>query len=67
MAWKYRAINDFASICLHDCWVTHIGEQGNAIIFGFSDGFWIVETNVQNPYKRTLRTGKSKLAFLHGR
>jgi len=54
--WKYDAINEQSTISLHDCRITHIDEQNGNISFSFMDGFWIVETNAQNPFQKTLRT-----------
>jgi len=66
--WKYFSISDcdkinlHNAISLHDCYVTKIIADKD-LMFEFSDGFWIVETNKQNPYGQTLRTDKSQIYF----
>lgn len=59
----YQAINEWDSISLHDCYVTKIQKQDDLLTFFFDDGFWIIETNPQNPYKKTLSTSASMLQF----
>ena len=54
--WNFQAVDNWRTISLHDCRLTNIVKQNDNIILNFSDGFWIVETNKQNPHKKTLRT-----------
>lgn len=63
--WKFQAINDWDTISLHDCQVTCINEQDNNISLHFTDGYWIIESNSQNPYKKTLSTNDSLLTFMN--
>lgn len=63
--WKFQSIDDWDAISLHDCRVTHISEQDNDISLHFSDGYWIIETNIQNPYNKTFGTNNSQLTFVN--
>lgn len=54
--WKYTAENDYPNISLHDCRISNVLIDNNDIVFEFDDnGFWILENNCQNPFKKTLR------------
>ena len=61
--WKYRSTNDWDNISLHDCRFTHISEGENDITFELAEGYWIWDTNEQNPYKKILGTDKSRLTL----
>lgn len=62
--WKYTAINDYPNISLHDCHIVKVHIDLSDIVFEFNDkGFWIMENNSQNPFKKTLRTDKSEVRF----
>jgi hypothetical protein len=62
--WNYTSKNDWENMSLHDCRIMKISILDTDTVFEFNDnGFWITETNNQNPYKRTLRTEKSQLTL----
>jgi len=65
--WKYEAVNNWGTISLHDCRITEITEIEKDIVFAFSDGYWIIETNTQNPYKKTLGTNSSSLTLTNAK
>lgn len=65
---KYKAIDEWGTISLHDCRITSIHEDGDNIICRFAEGYWIVETNAQNPYKKTLGTNdNAQLTLINAR
>ena len=63
LMWKYKGMDQWDTISLHDCRITTICAKDKDILLGFAEGYWIVETNPQNPYGKTLRTGEAELAF----
>ena len=58
--WKYSSENDTDHILFHDSFITDIDIDGNDLILKFDDGFWLLDSNKQNPYGKILRTGKSQ-------
>ena len=60
--WTYTSKNSYPDIILHDCTIERVRLEKQDIVFEFNDrGFWITEDNTQNPFKKTLRTGKAEL------
>lgn len=57
--WKFEAVDEWSTISLHDCRITGINTHDNNIALDFADGYWIVETNPQNPYNKTLATDEN--------
>ena len=64
--WKFQASYEYDAISLHDCRITNIATNGSNIILNFADGYWISQTNPQNPYGKTLKTDASCLVLVGG-
>ena len=60
--WVFEAVDE-GGFSLHDCRPTYIEQHHGDIVFSFPDGFWLVKTNRQNPYRLTLQTGMSELVL----
>ena len=63
--WKYSEINAYPNIILHDCRIVKAWIENRDIVIEFDNGFWILEDNKQNPFGKTLRTGKSEIRFIN--
>ena len=59
--WKHSDKNENNEISLHDCRTTQVLTKDNDLYFKFDDGFWILKSNGNNPYAKTLRTDASQL------
>lgn len=61
--YKYFDKNENDDISLHDCRATSILFSRKKLTFTFPDGFWVGETNNQNPYGKALCTDESVVEF----
>jgi|GEM_PF-2222494 len=65
--WNFEASYKYGDFSLHDCRITGIENNHGNIILNFSDGYWIIESNPQNPYNKTIKTGASSLTLVNAR
>jgi len=59
--WKYKELNAYDSISLHDCRADRITLEGDNLIFDFPDGFWITPASSHIDHDRPLKTGPAQL------
>ena len=60
---KYKSIDTYPNIILHDCYATAITVIDENLNLEFADGFWIVGNSKYNSHEETLRTDLSHLQF----
>jgi hypothetical protein len=61
--WKYRELDAYQSISLHDCKVNRIEVDDDDLIFHFYDGFWITPVSQYIDHDRPMKTGPSCVRF----
>ena len=61
--WKYREVNAYDSIGLHDCRADSVRVDGSDLVFDFPDGFWIAPVSGHIDCDRPVKTGAAQLCF----
>ncbi len=57
----YSDLNQNHDIFLHDCFADAVSLHRNILIFHFSEGFYLGETNPKNPFQALAYTGDAEM------